>query len=436
MDDTLRLQLIKAAVRDRAFLKSSVHDLVPADFPSKEEQIVVTAAVDFYTKYSDPIGGMLRHHAEDIAHQQKLGSEAKKKLAELINLVLGTKLEAVSVRALEDSVKTVRHQAFYEQAIEEIISSHETGKLSARTLEDLVERANRELNASKIQSIDYFANLAKRIERREHFADGKKFPQLLIDELDLKIRAIGRGHTGLWLAPYSSGKGMALVHLDVAYALQSLNVLHITLEDPVDEVEDRLDASISGLLLGKLVKVPNKLKKRFERQRKLIHGRIRIVDGTAEQYTPSKIERCWEQHCAEGFVADVVIVDYDDYVVCEKQFKGESVKRFEMDENYRRFNRFAAKRQIIFWTASQTGRAGEGKKLISGKEASEDINKIRKVFLAIGIGIDPDVENGKYLYVCRHRLDRSRFGVTIVADFARATFYDRAATLALAKKRR
>jgi hypothetical protein len=433
MEESLRLQLLRALIRDRSFLKNSRHNLDPTSFPTKEEQIIAAVSSKFYDTHEDPIGGLVRHYAEDSASENGLGADAKKRIKTILDTVLGATLEPVSVRALEDVVKRLKHSSFYENAIDEIITAHEKKELSAHTLEALVERANRELNAGKVAASDYFAELEQRMLRREHFSDGKKFPLLLIDPLDEQIKAIGRGHTGLWLAPYSSGKGMALVHLDIAYALQSLNVLHITLEDPREEVEDRLDAALSGLAKEKLVNLPNKLRNRFAKMKKKIHGRIRIVDGTAEEWTVTKVERTWEQLCQEGFVADVVVVDYDDYIKCERQFKGEGNKRFEMEEIYKRFNRFAAKRDIIFWTAAQTGRGAEGKKIVTGKDAAEDINKIRKVFFAIGIGTSGDTEGLKYLTVCRHRLDRSRFTVEIMSDFASATFYDRDATLAYQK---
>ena len=51
------------------------------------------------------------------------------------------------------------------------------------------------------------------------------------------------------------------------YALQGLKVWHITLEDPLEEVEDRIDANLSGLPKARLRELPNRLKKRFRAAR-------------------------------------------------------------------------------------------------------------------------------------------------------------------------
>jgi hypothetical protein len=337
---------------------------------------------------------------------------------------------------LIDRTKKLKHHAFYAAAVEEVISNYEKGTLQSDVLAELVERANKELKVNGILSRDYIEGLETRIKRRELWAEDHKFPLLLIDPLDTKIRAIGRGHLGMFLAPFASGKGFALIHITVAYALQGLKVLHISLEDPADEVEDRLDAALTGLPKSKLFRLPNRLRKRFRKVKRLMRGRIKLIDGIEGGFTVSRIERIWEEEKQNGFIADAIVIDYDDELECEKQFKGESARRMEYGEIYKRLRRLAAKLNVIVWTAGQATRDAEGKKVISGKLAAEDISKIRKCFLVIGIGSMPESETLKYLFVARHRLDRSRFGVTIASNFAQGLFYDREETMCLPPSKR
>ena len=432
MDSELRRQVLRACARDKVFLRTSWRDITPANFPEIEEQIIAEAALTFYSKYEQPIGSLLRSAAEDLALAKKIGAETKKKLKDLLDLLQGSKMELVPVQALQDRVKALKKISFYEHAVDEILEVHEKGQLTPDVLSGLVERANKELRSEEAVASDYLEELENRIEARELFSTDK-LPKLMIDPLDEKICAIGKGHTGLVLAPYSAGKGLFLVHIDISYAMQGMKVWHITLEDPKDLVESRLDSNITGIPMAKLHLLPKKLRKRFRRLTKQMHGRIRVTDGTAGGWTISQVERGYEQLKQEGFEADAIVIDYDDYIVCERQFKGESVKRLEFDDIYRRLTQLAAKLNVVIWTAAQGTRGSEGKKMVTGKDAAEDISKIRKVFLAIGVGRDPDVENMTWLYVCRHRLDRSRFGVSIMSNFANATFYDRESTLSMCK---
>ena len=427
MEKGLRLQLLRAAVKDRLFLKSSGKDLREDYFLEPEEKLVAKTALEFYQSYEEPIGGALRWTVDEILSRSK-SKELKTKTKELMDVILGAKMDLVPVKALEDKVKKLRQSAFYETALEDIISAQEQEKFTVGLLEEIIERSKAQLEATNLQSSDYFEELDKRIEKRSKFSEEHKYPLLVIDELDEKIPGIGRGHFGMLLASYNSGKGMALVHLAVAYTLQRLNVLHITLEDSIEEVGNRFDACLSGLPISKLDKLPNKLKKRWARARERMGGRLKIYDGTEGGMTVEKIERIYEQERRNGFIADVIIVDYDDEIVTEKTFKGDSARRMELADIYRRMRQMASRLQVILWTASQGTRQSEGKKIITGKDAAEDISKIRKTALAIGIGGDPEETDTKYLFVIRHKFGKARFTVKIKTDFSRGIFYDREAT--------
>ena len=121
---------------------------------------------------------------------------------------------------------------------------------------------------------------------------------------------------------------------------------------------------------------------------------------------------------------------------CEETFKGESARRFEFASIYRRMRKAAVRMNVYLWTAAQTGKAAEGRKIVTGKDAAEDVSKIRKVAFAMGIGTDPDNPKIKHLYVIRHKFDRSRFGIDIVTDYDSSIFYDRDASIALRRARR
>src|SRR5678815_5610764 len=385
MEQELRYQILKAAVKDRTFLRAAWRDIQPKDFPETAEQIIAQAAIRFYEQYEEPVGSMLRSDAEDIAIQDQVGAESKRKLKQLLDIILGTKMENVSVKALEDRVKSLKSNSCYEGAVDEIITAQEKGSLTAQTLSTLVERANKELYTNGVVTKDYFEDLEARIVKRHHWDEGHKYPQICIDPLDTKIKMIGRGQFGIFIGSYNSGKGLALIHVATAYLLQGLNVMHISLEDPLDMVENRFDASLTGIPLNKLNKLPRRLKKRFLRMKRTIRGKLRIIDGTEGGWTVTRIEQAWDHLRQEGFIADAIIVDYDDEIECEKQFKGESARRFEFAEIYRRLRRLAVKTNTIVWSAAQGKKEAEMKKVVTGKEAAEDISKVRKAFIAIGI---------------------------------------------------
>lgn len=434
MDSTLRLQVLRAAVRDRLFLKTVCHDLSPNDFQEKTEQIVAELALKFWDQHNEPLGGLLRSDAEDAARTHRLNPEQRKKLRELVDTIQNGKMELVPVRALEERVMAIRRNTFFEGALEEIITAQENSKLSVTVLETIVERAQHELAERLFSSSDYLEGLELRIVRRQLQDAEEKYPLLMIAPLDEKIRAIGRGHFAIFVGPYSSGKSLFLLFVALAYAMQGLRVLYITLEDPVDILENRMDSCMTGIPMSKLNRLPNRLRRRFEEMRKLVRGRIKVVDATEGGFTMSKAEKLWEQERAGGFLADAVFIDYDEEIECEKKFTGEMARKREFEEIYKRIRRFAKKLDIIVWTAAQTKRGTAGKRVIVGDDIGEDISKAKKAFLAIGIGQDGEEENVKHLYVMRHRLDRSRFGVDVMSDFESGIAYDSEGTRKLQRR--
>jgi hypothetical protein len=110
-------------------------------------------------------------------------------------------------------------------------------------------------------------------------------------------------------------------------------------------------------------------------------------------------------------------------------------KRFEIDKTYTALLNFIGRRDLIGWTAAQVGRKGDKKKIVDGAMVAEDIGKIRKCLLAIGIGWGEFGDNSKHLYIAGHRDGRSRFGVDIMTNYAHGLFYDREATMRLNKKK-
>lgn len=429
MDRGLRLQILRAIVRDKAFLKQVSYAIQADYFEEREEELVAKAALEFYAKYNQPIGALLRAKVDTIIERGKLKEGIRDKIKRLVRDIFGADEEAVSVQALADHCKELKKKSFYSAAVEKIIDHYEQGNLGRQQLREIIEDANKKLKLDdKIESIDYLSEkqFNKRQERRSRDSDDD-YPSLYITPLDRQIRIATKGHLAIWIAPPSGGKGLALVHTTSAYAKQGLKVLHLTLEDPLELVEDRLDASLTGISLKRLKHLPNRLRRKFRRIRQTMSGRIRIVDGTDDSWSVPRIRQLVDQLKVENFYVDAIVIDYDDEIECDRQFKGDSARRMEFAHIYRQLRRLAADTDTIVWTAAQTTRGAEGRKIITSKDTAEDFSKIRKVFLAITIGSDTDnVKSGKqkYLYVAKNRSGRSRFGVHIMSDYNSALFYD------------
>lgn len=430
-DPDFQLKLLAFVCRDINFLRDHAHLLEPDDFkPARrdgpqEPWVVATTALEFYQKYREPIAGMLRVEMLDYARKNRLGDRQKNRLLELVQ-TLRDKTKLVAVDALSEKVIEYKKERLKLEAVTKLTDLMESGDLTDdRWLQICMDGINK-FGKHDYTAVDYLNKLEDRIFRRT-IQPGRKNPYFLIDPLDELIKGISRGMILMFLAPWAKGKSLALIHMDMAYLLQGLNVLHITLEDPMDLVEDRLDAAISCLPIKRLDELPKKLRKRFAHYKKLLRSQMRIIDGTDGGISVARIVEFWEREYNRGFCADVVTVDYDDEI---KPARKQEQRRHEFADIYRDMRKFAAEKNVYLCTAAQTGRDTEDKKVISGKDTAEDISKVRKVALAVGIGQGEWGQDSRYLNVARHKFDRQHVGCHIMSDLERSSFYDREATLA------
>ncbi len=435
-DSAFSDKLLAFICRDKNFLKRCASMLEANDFKTKgegsEKWIVADLALRYWDKYKHPVGDMLRTEVLDWTRKGSISEKRKQGLLDYVEKI--NKKELIAVDAIEDKVIAFKQEKLKSEAIQELIERQQNGELSNEAWLEICGDAVKNFSQTQFEVSDFFANkeLEKRLLRRGSWRD-KRYPLLMIDPLDDRIKAIAPGHIGLAVAPWKRGKSLFLLHIALAYALQNLNGLFFTLEDPKEDVEDRLDAAVTSLPISRLHELPKKVKKRFQRFKSIIRGRVKVVDATEGGLSLKKIEEIWELERNRGFQADFIIIDYDDEISPPKR---RDQRREEFADIYRSFRQLCAKRQLLGWIAAQTKRKTEDKKIITGDDLAEDISKIRKVTLALSLGKGEWGDDSIYLYVMAHKMDRSHVGWNIMSDKNRMLIYDREKTLKRMKEER
>ena len=431
-DVDFQVKILTFLCRERNFLRNCAYLLTPEDFKPKlrgdipEFWIMATLALEFWAKYRQPIGGMISTEIQVYIKRSGLPKKTADALTNLGGLITAPDVDMSAVEAVEDQVIAYKKERLKAIAVQKLIDTQEAGELTDDLWLTTCYDAIQQFNDIRLPVEDYFDDqeLENRIMRRAMHRS-VRHPYFMIEPLDALVKSIPRGQIGLWLAPWKTGKSLALIWQSVSLVLQGLNVLFFTLEDPKDEVDDRLDASIASLPASNLEDWSDELRERFARFKRLLRKRLYVIDGTNADITVAKIAEVWERERARGFFADAVMIDYDDEVRPSQKY---DQRRFEFAEIYRDLRKFAARSDTFVWTAAQTTRETEGRKIITGSDCAEDISKIRKVGMAVGIGQGDWGDDSRYLYVCAHKFDRKRIGCHIVCDLERTIFYDRTAT--------
>ena len=446
-DPHFQNKVVAHVVKDRLFLKDVGSQLEPDDFKPSDNKspeqwarwITGTLALNYFEKYKQPVGQLLR--AEVLEYVQKNHASEKQKVS-LLNYVDVIRTQTLEAgKSLVDKIWDFKKERARFEAVEKVIALQNSGELTdeiaLQTFRDAVRTFQ---NGKRPTATDFLQDdeLDGRVTRR--FASLRtKVPLLFIDPLDMLVKGIARRELGLILAPYKRGKSQALIHIALAYAIQGLNVLFVTAEDTKATVEDRFDAAMTQLPIRELPEKTETLRIRFARMRRYLRGRLFVTDATEGNCTFSLMEKILEEKREEGIIIDALIVDYDDEIVPPLKRKGAS-RREEFSDIYRAFRQLLAKHDLFGWTAAQTQRGTEGKKIIRGDDAAEDISKLRKVTMCLSIGNGDDVhEEALYLFVAAHKNDRKMIGTYIRHDMERGVFYHRERTrrlLSMLKKRR
>lgn len=424
--------LLQLVCRDRSFLKDVSYLLDADDFKpaskedSKEKFVIAELALDYYRKTREPIGPALRWELIDYAEKKRFSDKQTEKLLKLAKDIQSDTV-AVSVDAIAEKIVAFKKTRIKKRCVEQMIQLQEKGQLTDDEWYRLCMKGVESVQQG-YKAIDVLSEGAveDRIKRRSVDERLVKYPFLLIDEYDEKFRLIKRGMFGLVMAFLKGGKSLLLLWLAIAYAFQGLRVLFFTLEDPADVVEDRLDSALTHLAMRDLSNKPTKFRNRFKKIRQLMRGRIKIIDGTDGGISIAKVEDIWERERNRGYNADVIIIDYDDEVEPPKK---RNERRFEFADIYKAFRQFLARRDLYGWMAAQTGRKGEGKKVISAGMIAEDISKIRKVALCLGIGDGDWGQDSKFLSIVAAKNEKMKVGFNIMTDYKCGLFYDRDATL-------
>jgi hypothetical protein len=385
--------------------------------------LVAQRALHYWQRYHEPVGRLLRSSLLEYAEQVGLGSNQIKTLDEYQHHLESLKL--VGSQAINDNVILYKRQRMKSLAIGELIDLQAQNKLTDEKWLDISRKAVRMFDTEE-EPADYMEGMANRIARRKH-KESQSMPSLLIDPIDCLLRRyIGPGQLGLGIGPWKRGKSMFLIWVALAYVIQRLNVLYLTLEDSGAEVEDRMDSAITGVSFNSLSESPAVLQDRFKRYRLFIRTKLKVVDGRLGGWNMARIDNLVARGRDRGFYPDALIIDYDAKIVPTRSYKE---RRFEIDSTYMEMLQLGSRYNMILWTAAQTHRDTRNMKILSGDQLAEAINKIQNVTMALSLGKGEWGDNSIFMWVAAHRFDRMEIGANIITNKDLALIYDREATL-------
>lgn len=222
-----------------------------------------------------------------------------------------------------------------------------------------------------------------------------------IKELDQAHAGPGKGEFLLLIAPPKRGKSWFLVHVSKSGLRHRLKVLYVTLELSEPQILGRHLQSLFSMTrfktrvpvtrlrtddLGRLVRfekdtMSGRLSFDDAANRKLVEGKLARLYGRdnlvvkqfpAGQLTMQGLNAYMDMlEQAKGFVPDVLVLDYADYMKIDPRNY-----RFEIGQIYNDLRGLAVERNIAVATAKRSNREGTSARMVTETHAAEDYSAI------------------------------------------------------------
>lgn len=374
-------------LKDTVFL-GQVDGLVkPEYFDNIDTAIAVDIAQRYFGRYKKAFGDFRTfcHFAKELTEKKQLRSEDLKGSLLAIRSLWDS--EVSDRQFVVDGVSNfARHQAV-ENALCEIAEKHiETGNFDV--IQTLMTKALQVGAFSEHVGYDYGAGIESRTDERVAKAKGEVpadtittgYPQL--DEF-LPDGGWGRKEMAVLMGRAKVGKSTALMDFAIRACgcAMRYNVLYVTLEVSQKVIAKRADANISGIQI-KFVDASSQSVKEAVRKWRESAGKFVIEEFPTGTLRVSDLRRCIDRWKSSGVVFDLVVVDYADLMIPERDTSN-------AQENSRRvwtdLRGLASAEGFALLTATQTNREG-AKKITAGMtDVAEDFNKIRIADIVISI---------------------------------------------------
>lgn len=249
----------------------------------------------------------------------------------------------------------------------------------------------------KSTGLDYAKDFEKRM------VQSYRNPIPVLEGINMTIGGgLSGGELGIILAPTGGGKSMMLVKIAADAYFLGKKVLYYSLELSENVVSHRFDACLNNIPLNDVMKHKNEIRENIEH---IIEngGQLRIKRFTSKVGV-MKLKRHLADLKKEGFVPDIIFVDYADIMKCDS-VHGE--KRFALTDIYENLRDLGVELNVPIWTASQTNKEASVKKKFDAKDVSECWGKIQTADLVIGIARDSEFKRDN---VANLQIFKNRFG--------------------------
>lgn len=420
-----QVAIASRVLSDPAVLPRLARHVVAERFTDPEVRQVVAAALGYYARHERAPSAV---EVLQELHAQAVAGRTTPERVQVCAAMLEVALEqppAASGYVLEQVLAAERRSAVG-AAIDAARDLFVAGDLD-RVVEGF-RRADRIGRADMSVGTDYLGGLDARTQDR---IAGVVPPRwgTGIEQIDQAIRGgLSAGELGCVMAPSGAGKTMFL--LQVAREMLRLGgvAVYYSLEMSEQDLVDRVDAAVSGVMLSRIREDAGDVKLRVLAWLRGTSACLVVKKLTAKATTVNDLRGHLVQLRAERSLSpSVVVVDYADKL--GHPGRGEMKRHELLGEIYVDLRNMAEEFTCPVWTASQTNRGALEKEVVTAADIGESYDKVKEADTVVAICRTDDEKREEFvrfkLVKCRYEADgipvigplKSNYAVAkIVAD--------------------
>jgi hypothetical protein len=417
LDSRFEQFFVNHFVRDTDFARVVANDFSPELCTSEYAQRVIRLSKEFLLKEKTAPDKLIFNYLDEVSKRAPVSEGTVKAVTVYLEELFKIPLQNKDY-LLERFDDFLQQQRF--KALQPLAAQHAKEGNYSKVKELMKDFINYRKKKADGVGRFYDADVESRIARREE-TDERRLAWL-VPPMDATIKGPGPGELIVFLSQRSSiGKSAALIYFARNFAIQGKKVLFLSLEMSIEEVEDRLDQCIAGLVQAELSNaelIQNKLHW-FLQFGGLIH-----LARFPEKITSVQELRDYSDTLrnTENFDADVVIVDYGDQLRADNSYDNMYMGGKEV---YHALRTWAFQDEMSLITASQGGKAAIEATVTDQQHMAESIGKvyIADLIMSINRNAQEEKEGLTRLFQVKDRRSKARFQLTFKTDMDRMQFY-------------
>lgn len=373
LGETFQLQLLNQIISDKQFARSIIDVIEQNYFENKYFKIIIQMIREYYKKFeSSPSFETLEQISKSEIQQQLALKIVLDTLAKVANAPTEGQL-FVQEKALKFCKQQELQKAITKA--QKIIDGGEFENYDA--LEEMVREA---LQVGEVDngSQDVFSNLDEVLNE-----DYRHPVPMGIPSIDKLLKGgLAKGEIGVILAPTGVGKSTLLTKIGNNAFNLGYNVLQIFFEDNPKIIQRKHFTLWTGIPPDDLANKKEDVLSKVKEIKETMPNRLILEKLPSDTLTMLQIKNLVRKKIAEGIKIDMILLDYIDCVVPDKNLGDEWKSEGSV---MRGFEAMCHELDIVGWTATQGNRSSISSEVVTTDQMGGSIKKAQVGHVIISV---------------------------------------------------